>query len=79
MQINQQPKMKMNNEKGITVKRVIKDMVSKRSQIDVNQPLDPNMIQVNPNMRQLVNEMSDTVGPAEVNLFDQPGGPHGQT
>ena len=27
-------------EKGITVKRVIKDMVSKRSQIDVNQPID---------------------------------------
>ena len=78
--MNQQPKMKMNNEKGITVKRVIKEMVSKRSQIDVNQPLDPNMIQVNPNMRQLVNEMSDTVGhPAEVNLFDQPGGPIGQT
>ena len=67
-------------EKGITVKRVIKDMVSKRSQIDVNQPMDQNQqrIQIDPNMRHLVNEISDTVGhqlrghhhQPEVNLFD---------
>ncbi len=42
------------------MKRGIKDIVSKRSQIDLNQA--ENTIQIDPNMRHLVGEISSTVG-----------------
>lgn len=46
--------------------RVIKNMISKRSQMELNQA--ENTIQIDPNMRHLVGEISSTVGQIYPNM-----------